>query len=73
MSNQLIGLFAGLKGACDYQILELKDQIDPNNVPESVKNMFAQSIIHLLIVIFIIIANVVYFYERYEIKRKIKK
>lgn len=57
MSNQLIGLFAGLKGACDYQILELKDQIDPNNVPESVKNMFAQSIIHLLIVIFIIIAN----------------
>jgi hypothetical protein len=73
MSNQLIGLFAGLKGACDYQLLELKDQIDPNNVPESVKNMFPQSIIHLLIVIFIIIANLIYFYERYEIKKNLKR
>ncbi|MGC8734933.1 MAG: hypothetical protein ACP5RD_07885 [bacterium] len=73
ISNQLIGLFAGLKGACDYQILELKDQLDPNNVPEAVKNMFPQSIIHLLIVIFIVIANLVYFYERYEIKSKAKK
>jgi len=73
MSNQLIGLFAGLKGACDYQLFELKDQIDPNNVPESVKNMFPQSIIHLLIVIFIIIANLIYFYERYEIKKNLKR
>jgi hypothetical protein len=73
MSNQLIGLFPGLKGACDYQLLELKDQIDPNNVPESVRNMFPQSIIHLLIVIFIIIANLIYFYERYEIKRNLKR
>jgi hypothetical protein len=73
MSNQLIGLFAGLKGACDYQLLELKDQIDPNNVPESVRNMFPQSIIHLLIVIFIIIANLIYFYERYEIKKNLKR
>jgi hypothetical protein len=73
MSNQLIGLFGGLKGACDYQLLELKDQIDPNNVPEAVKNMFPQSIIHLLIVIFIIIANLIYFYERYEIKKNLKR
>lgn len=73
ISNQLIGLFAGLKGACDYQILELKDQLDPNNVPESIKNMFPQSIIHLLIIIFIIIANLVYLYEKYEIKKRIKK
>jgi len=73
MSNQLIGLFAGLKGACDYQLLELKEQIDPNNVPESVRNMFPQSIIHLLIVIFIIIANLIYFYERYQIKKNFKK
>jgi hypothetical protein len=73
MSNQIIGLFAGLKGACDYQLIELKDQIDPNNVPESVKNMFPQSIIHLLIVIFIIIANLIYFYERYEIRKNLKR
>jgi hypothetical protein len=73
MSNQLIGLFAGLKGACDYQLLELKNQIDPNNVPEAVKNMFPQSIIHLLIVIFIIIANLIYFYERYEIRKNLRR
>jgi hypothetical protein len=73
MSNQLIGLFGGLKGACDYQLLELKDQIDPNNVPEAVKNMFPQSIIHLLIVIFIIIANLIYFYERYEIRKNLRR
>lgn len=68
LSGQLIGLFGGLKGAADYEILESNPE--PNSVSEAVKYMLTQSLIHGLLIIFIIIANIVYIYDRIKFKKK---
>ncbi|MCS6955927.1 MAG: hypothetical protein NZM44_06195, partial [Candidatus Calescibacterium sp.] len=68
LSGQLIGLFGGLKGAADYEILESNPE--PDKVSEAVKYMLTQSLIHALLIIFIIIANIVYIYDRLKFRRK---
>lgn len=68
LSKQLIGLFGGLKGAADYEILESNPE--PDQVSEAVKYMLTQSLIHALIIIFIIIANIVFIYDRLKYGKK---
>ena len=53
-SGQLVGLLGGLKGAAEYETLV--------GVPgTATSGMDAQSIVHALIVVFILLGNVVYF------------
>jgi hypothetical protein len=56
-SGQLIGLLGGLKGAAEYEMLV-------GAPADAVKGMDAQSIVHALIVLFILFGNVVYFVNR---------
>lgn len=58
-SGQLIGLLGGLKGAAEYETL-----ID--EPADATKGMDAQSIVHALIVFFIILGNVAYFVDRWR-------
>ena len=52
-TGQLVGLIGGLKGAAEYEkLIERPD--------EGLKGMDAQTIIHLLIVVFIVLGNVAY-------------
>jgi hypothetical protein len=56
-SGQLVGLLGGLKGAAEYETLV--------GAPgDATKGMDAQSIVHALIVLFIILGNVTYFVTR---------
>lgn len=56
-SGQLVGLLGGLKGAAEYEMLV--------GMPgDAVRGMDAQSIVHALIVFFILLGNVVYLAER---------
>lgn len=68
LSGQLVGLFGGLKGAADYEILETNPE--PDQVSEVVKYMLTQSLIHTILIIFILIANIVFIYDRLKIARK---
>lgn len=61
-SGQLTGLVAGLKGAADYEFLV-------GHPDSATKKMPQQSVAHVVIIIFIIIANIVYFVEKYREKR----
>lgn len=69
LSGQLIGLFGGLKGAADYEILESNPE--PDKVSEAVKYMLTQSLIHTLLIIFIIIANIVFIYDKFILRKKL--
>ena len=56
-SGQLTGLLGGLKGAAEYETLV--------GVPgTATRGMDAQSVVHALIVVFILLGNVVYFVSR---------
>jgi hypothetical protein len=56
-SQQLVGLLGGLKGAAEYETLvDIKAR--------AVAGMDSQSIVHLLLVIFIVIGNIILFYEK---------
>lgn len=56
-SGQLIGLLGGLKGAAEYETLV--------EMPgDATKGMDAQSVVHALIVLFILLGNAVYFLSR---------
>ena len=61
-SKQIIGLLGGLKAAAEYETLV--------NIPtETIKaraipGMDAQSLVHIVIVLFIIMGNIIYFFER---------
>ena len=56
-SGQLTGLLGGLKGAAEYEILV--------GAPgDATSGMDAQSVVHALIVFFIILGNIVYFITR---------
>jgi hypothetical protein len=55
--KQLTGLLAGLKGAAEYEYLI-------NHPGTATSGMDAQSIAHLIIIIFIIIGNVSYWRNR---------
>jgi hypothetical protein len=56
-SGQLVGLLAGMKGAAEYEQLAGKPGL-------GISGMVAQSYVHVMVVIFIIFANVVYFIEK---------
>ena len=56
-SGQLVGLLAGMKGAAEYEQLLQKPGL-------GVSGMVAQSYVHLMVVVFIILANVVFFIEK---------
>lgn len=52
-TGQLVGLLGGLKGAAEYEKLI-------NRPDDGLKGMDAQTIVHLLIVVFIVLGNVAY-------------
>lgn len=56
-SGQIEGLVGGMKGSADYETL-----IDHPDV--AVAGMAAQSFVHILIIIFIILGNIAYFVEK---------
>jgi hypothetical protein len=56
-SGQLTGLLGGLKGAAEYETLI-------GHPADATKGMDAQSIVHALVVVFILLGNVVYLLER---------
>jgi hypothetical protein len=56
-SGQLVGLLAGMKGAAEYEQLVQRPGL-------GVAGMAAQSSVHVMVVIFIIFANIVYFMEK---------
>ncbi len=65
-SGQIVGLIGGLKGAAEYEKL-VGIPFDDGTVKIGAlaqKGMDAQSLVHLIIVVFIIIGNTVYFFER---------
>ncbi len=55
--QQLVGLLGGLKGAAEYELLVNKPGF-------ATKGMDAQSVAHLIIIIFILIGNIGYFATR---------
>jgi hypothetical protein len=60
-SGQLVGLLAGMKGAAEYEQLV-------NRPALGISGMVAQSSVHVMVVAFIIFANVVYFLEKRRAK-----
>ncbi|MGQ9602768.1 MAG: hypothetical protein ACUVUU_00990 [bacterium] len=56
-SGQLVGLLAGMKGAAEYELLLNKPAL-------GTAGMVAQSYVHLMIVVFIIFANVAFILEK---------
>ncbi len=56
-SGQLVGLLAGMKGAAEYELLLEKPGLGTSG-------MVAQSYVHLMIVVFIIFANVAFLIEK---------
>ncbi|OQY26709.1 MAG: hypothetical protein B6244_12805 [Candidatus Cloacimonetes bacterium 4572_55] len=69
-SGQILGLLGGMKSAAEYEKLTGIPSENPPIKARAMKGMDAQSMAHLVIVIFIIIGNVVYFLERKEQKDK---
>ena len=53
-SKQLIGLLGGLKGAAEYEALVKKKA-------NAVSGMRPQSVVHVIIILFVIFGNIVYF------------
>lgn len=56
-SGQLVGLLSGMKGAAEYEQLVGRPGL-------GIAGMAAQSSVHVMVVIFIIFANVIYFLEK---------
>jgi hypothetical protein len=56
-SGQLVGLLSGMKGAAEYEQLVERPGL-------GTAGMAAQSSVHVMVVVFIIFANVVYFLEK---------
>ena len=56
-SGQLVGLLAGMKGAAEYEQLVKRPGL-------GISGMVAQSSVHVMVVIFILFANIVYFLEK---------
>ncbi|OPX18402.1 hypothetical protein BXT86_01400 [candidate division WOR-3 bacterium 4484_100] len=62
-SGQLVGLISGMKGASEYEVL-VKRKGYSEGIRKAAQGMDAQSLGHLLIMVFIIIGNVGYFFSR---------
>ncbi|MDR4508368.1 MAG: hypothetical protein MRJ65_09065 [Candidatus Brocadiaceae bacterium] len=56
-SKQLVGLLGGLKGAAEYEALVKKEA-------NAVSGMRPQSVVHVIIILFVIIGNTLYFISR---------
>jgi len=61
-TGQLKGLIAGLRGVADYEVLLGKPDM-------AVRGMPAQSTVHAIIVLFVIVGNAIYFWQRHREKR----
>lgn len=61
-SGQMLGILGGLKGAAEYEKLMKKPGLGTSG-------MDAQSVVHLVIIVFILLANSVYAYEKFILKR----
>jgi hypothetical protein len=59
-TGQMVGLLGGLKGAADYETLIRVGIVNPP-AGTAIPGMAAQSVAHLVIMLFIIIGNVAYF------------
>ncbi len=68
-TGQLIGMLGGLKGAAEYERL-LKEKGYSNARMEATIGMDAQSMVHILIIILIILGNIAYFVERKAINKR---
>ncbi len=64
-SKQLTGLLGGMKGAAEYELLLEKEG-------SATLGMDAQSMVHLLIIFFVIVGNIGYFATRKHDKRMMK-
>jgi len=56
-SGQLTGLMGGLKGAAEYEVL-----INQRGI--AARGMDAQRIVHIMIILFVLLGNVIFFLER---------
>ena len=64
-SGQLLGLMSGLRGAADYEELVRRNYKNFEKYPNTATaGMESQNIVHIMIIIFIIIANIVYLYDK---------
>jgi len=61
-SGQLVGLLSGMKGAAEYEELVERPGL-------GIAGMAAQSSVHVMVVIFIIFANIIYFLEKRRERR----
>ncbi|MHA2621230.1 MAG: hypothetical protein V2G42_04340 [bacterium JZ-2024 1] len=59
-TGQLTGLLPGLKGAQEYQFM-----VTSANTPKLTRMMASQSLVHLVIIFFILVGNAGYLAERY--------
>jgi len=62
-TKQFVGMLGGLKGAAEYEHLIKKAGINPGRMVASM-GMDAQSIVHLLIILLVILGNIGYFVVR---------
>jgi hypothetical protein len=71
-SNQMIGLLGGLKGASEYEQL-VKDHFPQTRTLSAYasRGMDVQTVVHLIIVGFIILGNIFFILEKREKRRKL--
>ncbi len=61
-AGQFTGLVGGMKGAAEYeQLVGMKEIL--GHTPDATRGMDAQSAVHVFIVLAIIVANILYFYD----------
>ncbi|RMZ49126.1 hypothetical protein EB821_03915, partial [Candidatus Marinimicrobia bacterium PRS2] len=71
-NNQIRGILAGMPGAAEYESLverELRKMGKPGKPGEASGMMAAQSIAHVVIVLFIIFGNISYYITRKKIRK----
>jgi hypothetical protein len=62
-TGQVTGLLAGMKGASEYEIMVQKKGYS-TGISRASQGMDAQSLGHLIIMLFIVLGNIGYFYMR---------
>ena len=70
--RQLPGLLGAIKGAAEYEKLVIDTYGGPNPDPkylEGLRRMGPQLVAHLLIIMLIVVANILYFTEKREARR----
>jgi len=68
-TGQLSGMMAGMKGAAEYEHLVLNNGY-AKKLGKAVTGMNSQSMIHILIIVFIVLGNIGYFFSRRSHKEK---